>query len=341
MSMWTKVLLVALGLLLGIGGAVLGAEIIIRVMYPSTRGTQFSSLDELRRTILQGNAQSDPALSSPDSGGNLRALVNPHPSDRIIFDLKPSLDLTFQRARVRTNSCGMRDKERSIAKPPDTYRIALLGDSFVFGWGVEFEQTFAQRLEGNLNRLAEGKRQFEVLNFGVPGYATFQESAKFLESGIEFMPDEVLVFFIQNDFDFPFFVHDVRKPGGLMALGDFLRVTRASLTPDLEEQKKKLSAADPNTALAELADYCSRQGIRLSLAITPRREWKQYYRRLPILRSRKDIRFISLRSDFIRLVKDRGIPEKDLTLSFDPHPSPIRHAIYGDILTPYFMDRLP
>jgi hypothetical protein len=108
---------------------------------------------------------------------SLRAIVRSHPSDSIIYTLKPDLDLNFVRARVQTNSCGMRSPERPIVKPPGVYRIALLGDSFAFGWGVEQHETFAQKLEDVLNKRSRGHVKFEVLNFGVPGYSTFQEVA--------------------------------------------------------------------------------------------------------------------------------------------------------------------
>src|SRR5262245_12197962 len=52
---------------------------------------------------------------------------------------------------VETNSLGFRDRERSVAKPPDTIRVALLGDSFVEALQVPLEETAGQLLEQSLD----------------------------------------------------------------------------------------------------------------------------------------------------------------------------------------------
>ncbi len=328
----------------GVGIGLLGIEGALRLIKLRAHGTEFGSLDDVRRSILQGteaNASTSGESIDDIASGNLRAIVNPHPSDRIIFDLKPNLDTIFQRVPVRTNSCGMRGPERPIAKPPDTYRIALLGDSFAFGWGVAQESIFAQRLEDNLNRIAGGKRRFEVLNFAVPGYSTFQEVARFLEQGLDFQPNAVLVFFVQNDFGFPFYVRDVYRPGSMLAATEFARLTWQAIDPKIEEQRLELSGYDPNSALKELAIESKKHGIDLYFTMNPRSDWEKDFKRLPIVKKRRDIKFINMRPDFERMMEIRKIPERDLTLPQDPHPSALRHAMYGDILTPYFMENIP
>jgi hypothetical protein len=68
---------------------------------------------------------------------------------------------------VSINSHGHRDREYSEAKPPDTYRIVMLGDSTTFGWGVPAEQTVAKILESELNKVpVPGYRRVEVINAG-------------------------------------------------------------------------------------------------------------------------------------------------------------------------------
>ena len=53
--------------------------------------------------------------------------------------------------RIRTNSLGFRDLERSPTRPEGTVRVALLGDSFVEAIQVPFEKTAGQLLEARLN----------------------------------------------------------------------------------------------------------------------------------------------------------------------------------------------
>jgi lysophospholipase L1-like esterase len=102
---------------------------------------------------------------------------------------------------VRINSAGLRDREFTLEKPADTYRILVLGDSITFGWGVRQEKTFAKVLEQRLNDqpLAGRPRHVEVLNTGVGNYNTAQEVAYFKERGRQYQPDAVILAFFIND----------------------------------------------------------------------------------------------------------------------------------------------
>lgn len=327
-------------ILFGITLSLVVLEVGLRLFFPPARGTEFADLNEVRKAMLDQTAlapESNAAQGEPGSA-NLRGLVAPHPNDNIIYDLIPNLDITFQRAPVHINSCGMRSPERPVRKPENTYRIALLGDSFAFGWGVRQEETFAQVLEDKLNALSEGRPNFEVLNFGIPGYSTFQEVSKFEESGLIFQPDAVLVFFIENDFGLPFYVRDIYNPGSMLSSVSFARLTWKAIDPKIEEQNLKLTAYDPNKALKRLSDICRERGIRLLLAINPKRDWRQHKKKLWVLNERPDIGLVNMRQDLLRVIDEYNIPEKALTLSFDPHPSPLRHSLYGYLLAPSFMD---
>jgi hypothetical protein len=270
---------------------------------------------------------------------SLRAIVRPHPSDSIIYTLKPNLDLQFVRARVRTNSCGMRSPERPVQKPPGTYRIALLGDSFAFGWGVDQKESFAQVLEDTLNRQAGNKLRFEVLNFGVPGFSTFQEVALFKELGLEFEPDAVLLFFVQNDFGMPFFIRDLSGGGGILSSLKFVQLGKRILAPGETERQIKNLGLDPNRALQELDRVAKERGLRTFLAINPKKSEMSDFSRLRKLKG-LGMRFIPLRDLLLQHIEHNTIKEEDLTLSFDPHPSPLRHNILGSLLAPYFMEAL-
>lgn len=317
----------------GVVLSLVALEICSRIYFKAQKGTEFASLNELRSKMLEsGDAPAG------DTGSNLRGLVLPHPDDKIIYDLIPNLEITFQRAPVKLNSSGMRSPERTIYKPAKTFRIALLGDSFAFGWGVKQEESFAQILENNLNRISQGNPRFEVLNFGTPGYSTFQEVAKFKESGLDFQPDAVLVFFIENDFGLPFYVRDIYNPGSMMNAMSFARLTWQAIDPKIEEQKLQLTAYDPNKALADLSSVCRNLHIPLYLTINPKKNWQGLKRKLWVLKENPDIRFIAMRQEMQKFIEDNKIPEKDLTLSFDPHPSPLRHEMYGYLLTPTFME---
>lgn len=102
------------------------------------------------------------------------------------------------RADVHINADGMRDRERAVAKPAGTFRVALLGDSFVQAVQVDLDSTMGAVLE---RRLSGGMgRDIEVLNFGVASYGTAQEFLTLRHRVWKYAPDVVvLAVFTGND----------------------------------------------------------------------------------------------------------------------------------------------
>ncbi|MEM7309422.1 MAG: SGNH/GDSL hydrolase family protein [Planctomycetota bacterium] len=96
--------------------------------------------------------------------------------DFLWYDLPPDLDVASRAGRLVTNSQGLADREYAIEHPPRTWRVALLGDSLIRGWGTQPGGTFEARLEERLNgeHLPADRDAIEVLNFGVDGYRLTQ-----------------------------------------------------------------------------------------------------------------------------------------------------------------------
>ncbi len=98
------------------------------------------------------------------------------------------------------NRDGNRGRELPQAKSPGTFRIACMGDSITFGFGVGEDQTYAWRLEEILNRyLGTDKRRFEVLNFGVTGYNARQSVEALRARALAYDPDLVIYEYCLND----------------------------------------------------------------------------------------------------------------------------------------------
>ena len=95
---------------------------------------------------------------------------------------------------VRINSQGFRGRDISPDKDPSKYRILVLGDSYVWGFGVQEDQVFTAQME----QLCSG---IEAINFGVSGYSTDQELLLYQEKGIDYHPDMVILVVAGNDFD--------------------------------------------------------------------------------------------------------------------------------------------
>jgi len=93
------------------------------------------------------------------------------------------------------NSLGIRDYEVSLEKTHQ-YRIAAIGDSFTYGWGVNIEDTWCKRLERNLRKQGIDA---EVLNLGMPA-AGPQQYAQLAEVAIPLLkPDLVIVCILNGD----------------------------------------------------------------------------------------------------------------------------------------------
>ena len=96
------------------------------------------------------------------------------------------------------NSLGFRGKETGVAKPSDTFRVAMLGDSFTMGVGVKDDHTLPVNLQRELNTL--GRQQpFEVLNFGRSATSTKYQVKLLEEFVLMFEPDLVVIVMFLND----------------------------------------------------------------------------------------------------------------------------------------------
>jgi lysophospholipase L1-like esterase len=98
---------------------------------------------------------------------------------------------------VTINSLGMRDVDRTVARVPGSFRIAVFGDSMTEAVQVNLEQTFTQLLE---RRLHEKGLAVEVLNFGLSGYSPLSSYLLYKNVGKAFQPDLVIhAVFLDND----------------------------------------------------------------------------------------------------------------------------------------------
>jgi hypothetical protein len=77
--------------------------------------------------------------------------------------------------RIETNSFGMRSPQYSAKKPPNAFRILMIGDSTLYGGSyVDQEQLYSRQLEQHLRRAANG-RPVEVLAIGVNAWGPFHK----------------------------------------------------------------------------------------------------------------------------------------------------------------------
>lgn len=145
---------------------------------------------------------------SREWGGELTLfdMVQPSGSFNRVYELIPGANGAFVGQPLLINSAGFRDPERTVQKPPGVKRVAVLGDSVAFGWGVREEDRFSNVLEKLLNEQTTSTTKWEVLNFAVPGYNTVMEYATWWDKVMLYKPDVLLLSLVDNDDELPNFV---------------------------------------------------------------------------------------------------------------------------------------
>lgn len=172
-------------------------------------------------------------------------------ADEEFLDIEPVTGWTHMPGRSYTyrtegyaqsviNSHGMRDKERTLAKPADTYRIAVMGCSMTEGTQVPIRDNFCSLLEDKLNASMSG-RKIEVLNFGVSAYSLGQEYMRLKHLALKFKPD--LVIFTARPNSLLYMGHDP-KQGFFNARPIFGIAGDGSLIEDRNFQKHWLASSE-------------------------------------------------------------------------------------------------
>jgi hypothetical protein len=165
----------------------------------------------------------------------------------------------------RFNSLGFRGPDPIVPRPPGTYRILALGDSYANGVGVHEQDTFEVKLQDSLNRAEAGRGgaiTYEVINGGVSGYATRQALRSYELFSSTYEPQVVLLVMVFND-DMSF-QEEVRRglfatsanPGGLTNL-------RNRIQPPV----RQYDYSDSILALKELNEATRQRGAKLAVVI--------------------------------------------------------------------------
>jgi hypothetical protein len=138
----------------------------------------------------------------------------------------------------RWNSLGFNDKNYGFSKPKNSFRIVVLGDSYVEALQVPLQKSFHKLLEKSLNETKIPHTTFEVISMGASGNGARKNYEALRTIGIKFKPDLVLMEFLAGN--------DVRDDS--VALQVLSR-----------RQREKLKQASPRFYLPEI--YESGSGL--------------------------------------------------------------------------------
>lgn len=104
----------------------------------------------------------------------------------------------YHRGANKHNRLGFRGDEFAVPKPPGVYRIVCLGGSTTYSMGVDdYTDSYPYRLQQELRE--EGSAPVEVINAGVPGYASVESLINFELRVLDLEPDMLIVYHGIND----------------------------------------------------------------------------------------------------------------------------------------------
>ncbi len=112
------------------------------------------------------------------------------------YEMKSYLVDQVHIEKAKENKYLFNDINHEENKPDSSlFRIAVLGDSFIWGSGVEDSVRWPARLEKKLNRY----KKTEILYWGKPGWSTKDQFRFLKEEGKKYRFDLLLITFVIND----------------------------------------------------------------------------------------------------------------------------------------------
>ncbi len=269
---------------------------------------------------------------------------------------------------VKINRFGLRERDEIAPdnKAPDELRIACLGDSFTFGWGVRIEQCWTRLLESELRRTHGNVR---TINGGLAFGLCVDEYRWGLEGPMgAFAPDVVVVSIYGNDLvpSMGLCLHPPPPAASGFLLLDYLRATVArdplDLDPAIDWVQLALqldepqgtamgmygpdkpftamwSQGAPQAALTAMRDWCRSHNSTLVVALWPFLQGFGPTERYPLQK---------LNDLVIGFCKEQGIDCLDLTPAlaiesasrlwvtpFDKHANPRAHRLAAPALAAF------
>ena len=117
------------------------------------------------------------------------------------YFIRPNEVIKNYKFQTSLNSDGFRGINYSLEKPKNTTRIAIIGDSFTFGFGIKnTSDTYPKVLETLLNN--NSNQKYEVMNFGMRGANILDIYWILKYNVLKYSPDIVIYGYFPNDPEF-------------------------------------------------------------------------------------------------------------------------------------------
>lgn len=248
-------------------------EIGLRILFPNiAEGSKVNSLlislSRLSRTYLNMKLVIDKQMLKFPCGieggwQNVKASIITEKKDHI--DNQPGNRFLRMRellnsTHVRTNNFGYRDSN-FYENENFNYKIACIGDSITFGFGVNEEDSFPKIVESYL-RNRYGKESIRVYNMGIPGKSSLGGKLLLMEDALKFKPNLVVVQFALNDINYDITENSIRNPSNILLQKLRLLLSNSAIIACIAQYTDPKSIKSVNNKNKIFSAYSFKDNIR-------------------------------------------------------------------------------
>ena len=261
----------------------------------------------------------------------------------------------------KLNSLYCRDAEWPEQKPPGVYRIAFVGDSFTYGWGInDASDRFSDIVQRRFDGRSAGR--VEVMNVAWWAWDTREELRAAHDMIEVYGVDEIVLCYLPNDIEqlLPTDVYDARKPPRSVCVN-----TDASFLLDhlyysiVARQTTRVQSAcdwlwdgyaDPGVwsrqqrTLTELIDLCRDKNVKIRVALLPFiKSWGERYDPVKLHAQLKAF-FVASGVPVVDLLPAIAEHDPDTLIvnHHDPHPNERAHTLFAEeIWRAFYADAAP
>lgn len=248
------------------------------------------------------------------------------------------------------NKHGFNDRPREYTKPESIIRIAVLGDSFIWGHGVDYDTIWSHKLEKKFLEY-----NVEVLSWGKNGWSTGDELNFLKNEGIKYNIDLLIVGFVTNDPD----LHNIPQKQLLLTptkkyflnstafLTSYINRLTAMYFPEYGYANwvKRLYSDDNlrkyREVLVEFYSFCQDKNIKLLFVLTPNNyaeHFKEKYNKIIPFFNEIGIQYLNL-YPIIHKEFHTTNPRKLWANPANGHPGEPVTSVYADETFKYLMNQ--
>ena len=182
---WQRIVALQLGVLMAL------TAVIVMLLLRDSAGSALEQAlgdDELRQAAIDKLVETGAGIYDSTVDADVGRVLQPNLEQR-----------EFMGVPISTNAYGMRERDYDWPRSTDGVRVVLLGDSYVFGYGIEADHRIGAFLEPMLTGRSAGKTPAEVLHLAVSGWSLRAQCAYLRRQLSKIRPDLVVQIVVQND----------------------------------------------------------------------------------------------------------------------------------------------